>query len=314
MTEGVPPPALQARQPHGALIWFEPKNAAGAGRLFVLFPGAGVWQSNNDGLSFTPLVSPGSPQPATLKRGAFAPDGSFFGVDPASRSVWRYRNGSWTNLAASPGLGQHEFSAIAIHARDGRIVVSDHGGLSFQSRNGGESWFRVPHRSSAGAGDPPWLRVSNESYFATGHIAFDPVHPDKLWNMAGTGAYVADFPPGTAELHWRSQTRGSRNWSRMMSCIRLDRPRSLRPGISASIARPTSTDFPKDTARRSGLSFPLSNWQGARLIRLLSRPMPRTSGSHVARIGIRSWQATALMEAEAGGNFPPCLPRHLTAS
>jgi photosystem II stability/assembly factor-like uncharacterized protein len=201
-----PPPGAQSP---GVSIWFErgPQGAA-TGRIWAMSPGNGMFVSSDEGRSFVALSQPGSPQPTNLRRGAFAPDGSFFGVDPESRTVWRYRNDAWTDLTARPGLTQGRFAAVAVHPRSGHVFVFDEGGRAARSVDGGERWTRLSHSSRVGPGDPPWLRVANLSYFATGMVAFDPVTPDRMINTAGTGLYVADMPANASHIAWTSQTRG----------------------------------------------------------------------------------------------------------
>src|SRR6185503_19994125 len=103
---------------------------------------------------------------------------------------------------------RRRFAAVAVNPRSSEILVFDEGGRVFRSRDGGEPWSRLLHTSAPGKDDPPWLRVSNQSYFATGHVTFDPVAPNRLWVAAGTGVYYADVSDETEQLRWISQSRG----------------------------------------------------------------------------------------------------------
>ena len=212
-------------QSPGAMIWFGPDAVADpaarradtsdtsdtddrAGRpIWVLAHGHGLYRSRDGGRRFTPLVDRDQPQPTRLIQGVFAPDGSFLGVDHESRSAWRHRDGRWVELTRRAGLGPNRFAAVAAH-RDGRLFLFDEGSKSWVSEDDGRSWTRLAHRAHVGRDDPPWLRVSNQSYFAISQVAFDPVHPDRLWVGAGTGVYRAELPRGASLVDWASDTRG----------------------------------------------------------------------------------------------------------
>lgn len=208
------PVALRDRKDNrrpGILPWFE-RGAGGSvtGRILAMAAGQGVFVSGDHGKHFAPLVAAGVEQPKTLKQGAFAPDGSFFGIDMESRSVWRFRDGAWSNLTSRPGLiaGKFAFASVAVNPRNGQVFVFDEGGEARRSADGGNSWLPLFFRSRAGQGDPPWLRVSNQSYFATSRVVFDPVIPNRLIVGAGTGVFFADVEDAGLTLTWQSQARG----------------------------------------------------------------------------------------------------------
>jgi photosystem II stability/assembly factor-like uncharacterized protein len=211
--QGIPQPRdLRAKAVHqspGVTIWFEPASSARPAQgILAMSPGHGVFRSVNGGQTFAPLANSGPAAPTNLRRGSFAPDGTFYAVDPESKSIWRYRAGAWDNLTTRPGLSALVFAAIAVNPRNGQIFAFDAGGRPYRSSDGGESWVRLKHRSKVGPGDPPWLRVSNHNYFATGMVAFDPTVPHRMLNTAGTGYYYADVRPDADTLEWISQTRG----------------------------------------------------------------------------------------------------------
>ncbi|MGG5891088.1 WD40/YVTN/BNR-like repeat-containing protein [Falsiroseomonas sp. HC035] len=190
----------------GISLWFPPM-AAGGG-IWAMSPDLGLHVAADDGLTFRPLVSPGALQPLRLSQGAFAPDGRFFGVDHGSRSIWRYGPEGWTELSSRRGISPQRFVAIAVNPNGAQVLVFDEGGRTWQSRDAGESWSRMWHRSRVGAGDPPWLRVANQSYFAMGRVAFDPTVPNRLWVGAGTGFYRCDLARLLPIIEWVSETRG----------------------------------------------------------------------------------------------------------
>ncbi|WP_342359342.1 hypothetical protein [Terrarubrum flagellatum] len=194
----------------GVLPWFE--HAAGGaytGRVLAMSAGNGVFVSADGGRNFAPLAPAEMNQPRTLKQAAYAPDGTLFGVDQMSKTVWRFRSGAWTDLTGQLGAERRfGFASVAINPRTAEIFVFDEGGGTSRSMDGGESWTRVAHHSRAGERDPPWLRIANVSYFATGRVTFDPVVPNRMINGAGTGVYIADVPKMATDILWTSQTRG----------------------------------------------------------------------------------------------------------
>ncbi|MBO1908988.1 hypothetical protein KHP60_14100 [Microvirga sp. 3-52] len=200
-----PEPGVQSP---GTIIWFEPREGHPTKRIWAMSPGHGVYVSSDNGDSFEPLVGTGEPQPRLITQGAFAPDGTFFAVDRESRSLWRFRTGTWTNLTEHSWTLTGRFVAVAVNPATSDIFVFDEGGRVYRSSNGGENWWPLLHHSRVGEGDPPWLRVSNTSYFAMGRVQFDPVTPNRLWVGAGTGVYYADIPESVFSITWISQARG----------------------------------------------------------------------------------------------------------
>lgn len=198
----------QGVQAPGVMIWFE-KAAGGraTGRIWALSAGHGMYVSKDGGVSFSSLPS-GSAQPLVLRRGTFDRNGVFFGVDGGTQTIWNYKDGNWHDLTQASGVRGRVFAAVAANPRADEVIAFDQGGYGYQSTDGGKSWHHVSHESKAGAGDPPWLRLSNGNFFATGDVAFDPVVPNKIWVAAGMGVFHADMPPSQLNASWESQTRG----------------------------------------------------------------------------------------------------------
>ena len=195
-----------ARHAPGALIWFAP-GAAGGG-IWIAVPGAGLFVSRDNGASFAPFAPQAARAPVVVRRGSFAPDGTFYAVESESKRAWRYRGGTWTDLTAAGALPALNFAAVAADPRGPDVFVFDEGGQTYRSTDGGASWSRVLHRSVVGSGDPSWLHVANQSYFATADVVFDPVLPHRLWSGAGTGVYYAEPLLGGLLLQWVSEARG----------------------------------------------------------------------------------------------------------
>lgn len=195
-------------QAPGTMLWFEqPAGGRPTGRLFALAPGSGMFVSGDKGRTFAPLGA-GMARPLTLQRGSFDRNGTFFGVDDLTRSIWSFKNGRWRDLTAELGLAAHEYAAVAANPRADQVVVFDRGGAGYTSTDGGESWFSVTHSASVGEGDPPWLRVADQPFFTTADVMFDPAVPDRLWVAGGVGLFYAQMPPGSGSVEWISRTRG----------------------------------------------------------------------------------------------------------
>lgn len=202
-------PALPGVQAPGTSIWFERKAGGGySGRVFVMVPGHGLYVSADGSQQFVRLSTSDRTGPRTITQGAFAPDGSFFAVDIESQRAWLLRSDIWTDITAKLVSTPLRFAAVAVNARNGQVFVFDEGGRSFRSRDGGETWVSLTHSSRVGNGDPPWLRVSNRSYFAMSQVKFDPVFANRLWVSAGTGVYYADISDESQHIRWISQARG----------------------------------------------------------------------------------------------------------
>jgi hypothetical protein len=169
--------------------------------------GYGVFISTDKGQSFVP-TGQGPKQPSSLKQGSFAPDGSFWGVDPDTQTIWQLKDKAWLNKTPNALLKNPEFSAIAIEPKSSDIYVFDHGGKAVRSVDNGNSWQSLDHETKISPKDPPWLKVSNQSYFATSKVRFDPQMPNRLWVSSGVGVFYADVSDQTKELNWVSQTRG----------------------------------------------------------------------------------------------------------
>ena len=185
----------------GASIWFA---RGGTGAIFVSVPGKGMFQSRDQGNSFTPIGSGG---PQSVRQAAFAPDGAFVAIEAQAR-VWRWKNGRWAQISNPSALPKGPLQAIAIQPKNGDIYVFDQGGNAVCAPGGTDRWQSLSRSSAAGPKDPPWLKVADQGYFAIAAASFDPRTPTRLQVAAGTGFYVADTTPGCGRLALVSQTRG----------------------------------------------------------------------------------------------------------
>ncbi|WP_292124227.1 hypothetical protein [Brevundimonas sp.] len=188
----------------GTMVWFTPDGS----ELWAAISGRGIWKSDDGGVSFQPLGDPDRPGPEHLRRGVFARDGAFFGVDVEGRRIWKFDHGQWRDLTGNPGLQPAAFAAVATNPKDGAVYVFDVGGRGYRSADGGMRWLRLSGRPTVGEKDPPWLHVVDNGFFATGDVMFDPIVPDRLWNGAGTGVYFADIGADAQRVDWKSRVRG----------------------------------------------------------------------------------------------------------
>lgn len=205
-------PGIPGVQTPGIVTWFAIRDGAPTGEVWAMSAGHGVFVSTDGGARFTPLGPGDSARPRLLTRGAFTRDGSFYGVDLETESAWVHRDGRWRELSGTV-LPRARFAAVAIQADPERALVFDEGGRAFRSAplhppGADGDWQPLTHRSAPGEGDPPWLRVSDQSYFAMSGVRTDPVTAHRIWVGAGTGVYFADLPPGATVVEWRSRTRG----------------------------------------------------------------------------------------------------------
>jgi photosystem II stability/assembly factor-like uncharacterized protein len=208
--ESVPcKPMSRSTERPGMPVWIEQSNDRSTlARVWVMSPGVGMFVSTDDGRSFKALSTEREPQPRSIKDGAFTRNAGFLGVDDIGKTVWRFQDGKWEDLAASSGLMRLSYATLAVDPDNSDVYLFDEGGKALRSSDEGNSWVSLSHQSSAGSKDPQWLHVANQSYFATGRARFDPVIAHRLWVGAGTGAYYADLKPGAREIRWISQTRG----------------------------------------------------------------------------------------------------------
>jgi hypothetical protein len=201
-------PGAAFGKPRAPMIWFEQSEGGKpTGRIWAMNAGQGMMVSSDHGASFARLSSDLA-QPMTLRRGTFDRHGVFFGIDDASHTVWKFAGGHWQDLTRQSGLPSIDYAAITASHDADLVVMFSQSGQGFASVDGGQHWSNVAHAVSVGEGDPPWLKVSDVSYFATADVQFDPKVPGRLWVAAGTGVFYADFHAGSAVVQWVSLSRG----------------------------------------------------------------------------------------------------------
>ncbi|MEJ2003318.1 MAG: hypothetical protein P8X77_18430 [Maritimibacter sp.] len=194
-------------QTTGAIFWFRKATANRPAQAWAMAPGHGMFVSQDGGHTFSPLPSRTGNAPDFLKGGTFAADGSFVGVDNLGQRVWRYRDGAWLDLTLTSGLKRRGYIAVVAQP-GGRLYLFDQGGRTFYSGNGGDSWWPVYRRVSAGEGDPPWLHVANLGYVAMADAIPDPGKPGRIWIASGVGPMVTDIFMSALPMIWHTQARG----------------------------------------------------------------------------------------------------------
>lgn len=196
---------MDTNRPPGVTSWFEP---GAQGRVWAMVPGRGMFLSSDGGQHFEPLPNRGEQAPLSIRRGVFTPEGAFIGADIAARKLWKYEGRRWTDLTASGAVASKAWAAVAVNPRDGALLAFTEGGDVSRAGSDGRRWWPVYRNSRAGEKDPPWLRISNQGYFATGMVMFDPVVPNLMWTAAGFGVFRAQAPDWPGPLTWESQSRG----------------------------------------------------------------------------------------------------------
>ena len=190
-----------------ALIWFAPAEG-GTRATWILVQGVGMFVSEQEAGGFTPLRGQGAAAPRMLSSGAFTSDGRFFGTDPDGKTIWRYQQGEWTNLAADGVIDDGSYQTVAVSPHNDQLLAFEHNGSALRSIDGGASWSTLRKTVQVGEKDPPWLRIADQNFFATSQVMFDPIVRDRLWVTAGVGLFRADVPPDARSIDWVSRSRG----------------------------------------------------------------------------------------------------------
>lgn len=164
----------------------------------------GVYMSDDAGASWT-RISNGTGSPAYASRSSVGPDGTMFLADETTGKVWRWRGGAWTDTAVP---------------LDARIVVVDPTlasrvyaftgyGAPARSLDGGATWTVLDFPNSLSSpGDVPWLSWTDNDYFVSSDVRFDPAVPGRIWVGQGFGVWQADVTDTTTTIGWRSVSRG----------------------------------------------------------------------------------------------------------
>lgn len=204
----IPASAPPADAPEAGLpgipIW-----TPGPAQVWAYPPGGGLYGSTDGGMTFAKVDTVGDTAPYRIRRAAFRGDDFYAvgdGID-GRPGIWRLRDGTWANLADRAGLSpRRAFAGIAMLGTPGHFIVSGIGGTMMVTRDDGRSWAPLGRDVVIPPKEPPWLRVSDRSYFSVGSVMTDPLDPDLLWLPTGVGVFSGRVIGG--EIRLESQSRG----------------------------------------------------------------------------------------------------------
>lgn len=177
--------------------------------IFASSYGNGVYESTDGGATWIKT----SGGPSDVEHAVVSNTGAYYAVGNDGTSLWRYANGSWTELlsnAVKGGVGGNGIQAVAIDPFNAsHIVVATPSGILDQSFDGGATWQGLDWNMSLQASDVPWLS-SVGNYMSIGDISFDPKVPGKLWASDGIGVWNTILPQNfrTTPITWNSQSVG----------------------------------------------------------------------------------------------------------
>ena len=161
-------------------ITFDPSSGGNSGRTNIVYAssgGHGVYKSTDGGLSWTALAG----GPRDVENAAISSTGIYYAIGNNEQTLWRYMNGSWTEL--NPSGTAYSFQnphTVAIDPFNPlHIVVGDEGGALNQSLDGGATWSGMNWNTQLSATDIPWLATA-ERYMSSGGMVFDPLVANKL--------------------------------------------------------------------------------------------------------------------------------------
>lgn len=188
-----------------SIVKFDPSSpriGAGTSGAYAATIGGGVFRSTDGGASWTSLGALAGAPAATARASdlEIAPDGSIFVTfeGEGATGLWGYRPGAswgsggsdWRQLPVAAGS---PLTTVAVDPRDpARILTATPGTQElWLSEDRGETWRTLSW--SRRSPDIPWAEVTNESWFSTGEIYFDPTAPGRVRVAQGIGAWFADL-------------------------------------------------------------------------------------------------------------------------
>jgi hypothetical protein len=158
-----------------------------------------VYRSTDGGSTFAAITG-GPDQPPTgndWRDADLGPDSTLYVLSDrtsgisgnASASVWRFdaKSSKWSEI--SPAGNQASYIDLAVNPFDANhLHVALGNGQSFRSLDGGTTWSKRL-AVSRGEVDVPWHAWTNENWFSTADIAFDPHVRNRLWTAQGIGVW-----------------------------------------------------------------------------------------------------------------------------
>ena len=189
-------------------IVFDPTSGVTNGKTNTIYAssfGNGVFESTNGGLSWTAL----SGGPSDVEYATVSTSGVYYAVGNKNSSVWRFANGTWTQLSLDSSNG---FQAVMTDPfNPNHIVTTTPAGNLNVSLDGGNTWSGTNWATQLSATDVPWL-ASTGTYMSIGAMMFDQQVPNKIWASAGVGVWNTSLAPQSlgwnTPVVWNSQSAG----------------------------------------------------------------------------------------------------------
>lgn len=207
---GMPEAGESNGEPMGGLVIFDPMSPAVEGRTSVIYAcpwGAGAHRSVDAGATWQKMAG----GPSSLKHAAVAADRTLYAVaaeDGQGARVVRF-DGAWADVTPPLEASEAWQSVTVSPADPARLVACREEGSLCESLDRGASWFPLIHRSriTRVADDIPWLAWTDEPWFSSADVRFDPKDPDRLLVAQGIGVWTTRFARGSSAVVWRSQSR-----------------------------------------------------------------------------------------------------------
>ena len=189
-------------------IVFDPTSGVTNGKTNTIYAssfGNGVFESTNGGLSWTAL----SGGPSDVEYATVSTSGVYYAVGNKNSSVWRFTNGTWTQLSLDSSNG---FQAVTTDPFDpNRVVTTTAAGNLNESLDGGNTWSGTNWGTQLSATDVPWLATTG-TFMSVGGMVFDQLVPNKIWSSAGVGVWNTSLAPQSlgwnTPVVWNSQSAG----------------------------------------------------------------------------------------------------------
>ncbi len=128
-------------------------------------------------------------------------------VIASNKEVWKYKNGTWTNI--SSGTSSVVEVALDPNNTDRIFAFSEGGGTIYRTTDGGATGFQTINRATT-ATDVPWLAWIDTGWLSVGAVQFDPKTSGELWFAEGTGMWRSTEITGST-LTWNNVSAGIEN-------------------------------------------------------------------------------------------------------
>ncbi len=191
----------------GISILFDGRSGASAGLTRIIYAGSwknGIWQSRDGGASWQQIAN-GNASPSYLARGDVDLGGRLLVTDEESGKVWRREGSGWRDLGATVNA-----RAVTVDPTSAnRIYAFSGGGEAARSLDGGASWTKLTYPNALAAPrDVPWIAWTDNAFFTTSDVRFDPLRKGRLWVGQGFGVWKADVADTDTGIRWLAESRG----------------------------------------------------------------------------------------------------------